>query len=172
MAGRKPIPIEIQKVKGNPGKRPLPETVDVPLMEKYREPPAHVKAQKYGKLFWQETLPLLIAMGVMTANDVTALSHYCIALSIHREASEALAKEGHTYKSIVKTFGKGKKQQTVSTVLRKSPHLEIVSTYSQLAQRFAVEFGLTPSSRSKVSFRAPPAPESKLSRYTNHAPPK
>lgn len=170
MTGRKPIPNELKRLKNNPGRRSLPkpeeEVKSVPAL--LAPAPPEVSEQKYGSHFWDMTMPVLIRMGVLNESDLTMFAHYCIACSIVRESSEAMAKGGLVYQTKVHTREVKKKIVKTSTVIRKSPYIEIINIYSRLAQSFAAEFGLTPSARSKITFRAPPAKDSKLREFLNN----
>lgn len=90
-----------------------------------------------ARKFWHEMAREMIALGVLTAADVPAFilmaEHYGVA----REAARQVAEQGLT---VVDATGS----------LRKNPVLQVLRDNSTAFRMFAVEFGLTPSSRSRL----------------------
>ncbi|MCE9636450.1 MAG: phage terminase small subunit P27 family [Planctomycetes bacterium] len=86
---------------------------------------------------WRRIVPLLAARGLLELTDRAALTGYCSAWGDLAQATRTLAEEGTT------TIGpKGQ--------LQSHPELRRLETARQALRQFAQEFGLSPSSRSRV----------------------
>ena len=134
MAGRKPKPTALKELEGNPGKRklntkePKPET-GMPDCPKWLLPEA--------KKEWQRLAKLMNQMGVLTEVDMAAFAAYCQSYARWKEAQEHIDESGSTFET-----DKGYQQQT--------PWVGIANTNQKLMLQAAAEFGLTPSSRSRI----------------------
>jgi P27 family predicted phage terminase small subunit len=132
--GRKPTPTAIKVLEGNPGKRklndrePRPEK-KAPSCPKWLEPEA--------KKEWRRLAKKMELMGVLTEVDMAAFAGYCQAYARWKEAEEFLTQHG----TIVKT---------PSGYWQTVPQVAIAQTYLKLMNRLAEQFGLTPSSRSRI----------------------
>src|SRR3990172_2095863 len=142
MRGRKPKPTVLRAIEGNPGKRPLNDREPKPP-EGTPDCPEYL--DEHGKAEWFRLVPILKQMRVFTEVDRTALAAYCTAFSrwIHAEA------QVKKYGTIVKSPEKG--------FPMKSPYLCVASEAMEAMRKFMVEFGLTPSSRSRL--RVPDQPD-------------
>ena len=76
-------------------------------------------------------------MGVLTEVDMAAFAAYCQSYARWKEAQEHIDSEGSTFET-----DKGYQQQT--------PWVGIANTNQKLMLQAASEFGLTPSSRSRI----------------------
>jgi len=146
--GRKPKPTNLKKIEGNPGCRPLNGNEPRPTIGELKAPPEYLN--EYAKKEWERLAPILHNMGLLTELDYTAFEAYCQSYSNYRQASEQLDKQG-----LILT---GRHGQTV-----KNPLNSIVNIYQQIMLKYLSEFGLTPSSRSKVT--ATQKRENKFSKY-------
>jgi len=86
---------------------------------------------------WRRVAPELIACGLLTVVDRAALEAYCETYAQWRRAIEAL-KDGMTF-----TTDKGYVQQL--------PEVAIANNALKQMRAFMTEFGMTPSSQSRVS---------------------
>lgn len=116
--------------------------------------PEHISA--VAKTEWARVSVELNNMGVLTKIDRAALAAYCQAWADWVEAEDQLAKYGKVVKSPVKTT-KRTKHHTSDEVVEtsggfpmQSPFLPIRNRALELMHRFAIEFGMTPSSRSRI----------------------
>jgi P27 family predicted phage terminase small subunit len=132
--GRKPKPTAVKELEGNPGKRPLNEL----------EPKPHRKAPKCptwldveAKREWRRVAKQLEELGVLTEVDMAAFAGYCEAYARWKEAEEFISKHG----TIVKT---------PSGYWQQVPQVSIAQTYLKIMIKFCEQFGLTPSSRSRI----------------------
>lgn len=140
--GRPPKPTAVKKRQGNPGRRPLNE--NEPVFEGTTTPPAHL--DKIARNEWRRLAPRLGFHKMLTPADRTAFAAYCAAYSTHVRAELALAKKSTlAYK-------------TSSGVLRPWPEVQISNQALSQMHRFLTEFGLTPSSRSRLNIETPGRP--------------
>ncbi len=73
MVGRQRTPTALKVVKGNPGKRPLPENEPDPRGEVKK--PAFVKYR--ATRFWKQFAPELERLGVLKSTDVVMFGVWC-----------------------------------------------------------------------------------------------
>jgi P27 family predicted phage terminase small subunit len=133
MRGRKPIPSAIRAVRGNPGKRTGNE----------REPefaaaipgcPAHLDGEARAE--WDRVAKELHDKGVLAQVDRAALACYCQAWGRLCEAEVKVRDMG-----LVLEGEKGSYQ---------NPWLFVANKAMEQIKAFAAEFGMTPSSRTRV----------------------
>jgi P27 family predicted phage terminase small subunit len=139
MRGRKPKPTILKVLDGNPGKRPL--------NDREPQPPGGIPVRPdwldaEAQAEWGRVTGELQMSGLLTVADRAALAAYCTAWSRWVEA-EAMVKK---YGTIVKSPAQG--------FPMKSPYLSIAEQALETMRKLMVEFGLTPSSRSRI--RVPP----------------
>ena len=134
MRGRKPKPTEKKRLEGNPGKRRLSKREPKPKASG-KIPPAEIDA--LAKQFIAEYLPLVQAMQIFTDADRAALELMSVHYSIAWQAAERVKREGLMLKN---AFG-----------WAKHPLLQVLRDNSRAFKAYAVEFGLTPSARSRIS---------------------
>jgi P27 family predicted phage terminase small subunit len=134
LAGRKPKPTALRRAQGNPGHRPLnnnePKPTGIPLC------PSHLN--EVAKREWRRIAPELIALGLLTKIDRAALAAYCVSYSRWVAAEQSVDK-----------FGTVIKLKNSDTPLR-NPHVTIANAALDQMRKFLVEFGMTPSSRSRI----------------------
>ena len=133
--GRKPKPTLMKSLEGNPGRRPLNDREPEPP-DGIPECPGFLDAE--AKAEWFRTAKVLSDMGLLTLADRSALAAYCTAYSRWVKAEEQVRKYGTIVKSPVKGFP------------MKSPYLTVADQALETMRKFMVEFGLTPSSRSRI----------------------
>lgn len=135
MKGRKPKPTVLRIREGNPGKRAI--------NDREPTPPAGIPDRPemltgVAAAEWDRTVAVLHEMGLLTQADRSALAAYCTAYARWVQAEEQVAKFGTIVKSPEKGFP------------MKSPYLTIADQALETMRKFMVEFGLTPSSRSRI----------------------
>ena len=132
--GRKPVPSALKELHGNPGKRPLNENEPKPL----KKAPACPKwLEPEAKKEWKRLAKQMEAIGILTEVDMGAFASYCQAYARWKEAEEFLTQHG----TIVRT---------PSGYWQQVPQVSIAQTYNKIMTKLATEFGLTPSSRSRI----------------------
>ena len=134
MAGRKPKPTAVKKLEGNPGKRKLNTKEPAPAKGM---PDCPEWLLPEAKKEWERLADLMNQMGVLTEVDMAAFAGYCQAYARWKEAEEFITQHG----TIVKT---------PSGYWQQVPQVSIAQTYLKIMNKFAEQFGLTPSSRSRI----------------------
>lgn len=139
MRGRKPKPVELKILEGNPGKRPLNLDAPVPT-QGIPACPSFLSAE--AKKEWRRVSKELLAVGLLTVVDRAALAGYCQAYARWKQAEEAIREFGLTYEYT-------NKNGSTNVVAR--PEVAIARECLMLIKAFCAEFGLTPSSRSRLT---------------------
>ncbi|MEQ8154486.1 MAG: phage terminase small subunit P27 family [Clostridiaceae bacterium] len=134
LRGRKPKPTAVKELEGNPGKRALNEFEPKPK-KKAPKCPAWLDAE--AKKEWRRVAKQLEDLGILTEVDMAAFAGYCEAYARWKEAEEFISKHG----TIVKT---------PSGYWQQVPQVSIAQTYLKIMIKFCEQFGLTPSSRSRI----------------------
>ena len=132
--GRKPTPTAIKMLEGNPGKRPLNTKEPKPAK---KAPSCPRWLERKAKKEWRRLAKQREQIGILTEVDMAAFAGYCQAYARWKEAEEFITQHG----SIVKT---------PSGYWQQVPQVSIAQTYLKIMNRFAEQFGLTPSSRSRI----------------------
>ncbi len=134
MAGRKPTPTALKLVRGNPGKRPI--NANEPKPSEHAPMPDWLSpaAAKH----WPLVAKQLSDARLLSSIDTAALGLYCEAFARWHHANQQIAKFGPIIKS-----PNGYPVQ--------SPYLGIANTAHDQMRKLLVEFGMTPSARSRVS---------------------
>ena len=142
-AGRRPTPTALKLVKGNPGKRALPKNEAVVALSE-PTPPAFLCDE--AKVEWGRVCSALYAAGLMTDLDRAALAAYAAAYGRWAQAERAInrmaAKDELNAALMVKT---------VSGNAIQNPLVGIANKAKSDMVRYATEFGMTPSARSRVT---------------------
>lgn len=135
--GPAPKPTALKVLQGNPGKRPLNEREPRPATTD-RTPGAPRWLGEGAKRQWRRIAPGLYAVGLLTEVDVTALGMLCEALAQYFEARSQVDMEGMVVES-----DKGNRYQ--------HPALGVMKSSRQEIMKWAVQFGMTPSARSRIT---------------------
>lgn len=132
--GRKPKPTALKILEGNPGKRQLNMNEPQPG-KKMPECPNWLEDE--AKEEWNRLAENLNQLGILTELDMAAFASYCQAYARWKEAEEFISQHG----AIVRTKS-GYWQQV--------PQVSIAHSNQKIMLQAASEFGLTPSSRSRI----------------------
>lgn len=133
MRGRKPTPMTIKRLNGNPGKRPLKQQLVAP--DGIPECPDHLDEE--ARKEWLRITRELDSMGILASIDRAALAAYCQVWSRWIDAEKLLADQGVIVKS-------------PSGYAIQNPALSIANKSVEQLHRFSVEFGMTPSARTRI----------------------
>lgn len=148
--GAKPKPTVKKILHGNPGRRPLNKKEPKPdIPDKVPRAPHHL--DKIAQKEWRRMAKELYPIGLLTNIDLTALAAYCVSFSTWMNAQQQIQKHGVLIKA-------------QSGFPMQSPYLAIANRAMTEMRKWMVEFGLTPSSRSKVEAN-PIKPESALEKF-------
>lgn len=133
MRGRKPKPTRQKQLAGNPGKRKLNRREPKPTMSADMQPAAiSVMAQVFQEKYLGELRRTKILTDVDMAAFELMSTHYAVAW----RAAERLEREGLTQTSVLG--------------ISKHPLLQVFRDNSNAFRAYAVEFGMTPSARSRI----------------------
>ncbi|HEY0009885.1 MAG TPA: phage terminase small subunit P27 family [Tepidisphaeraceae bacterium] len=150
MRGRKPIPTAIKELNGNPGKRalnhnePKPDAVIPPC-------PKHLSLE--AKKEWRRITKELHTLGIISKLDRAALAAYAQAWGRWCEAEEQLRNHGPIVRS-------------PSGFPIQNPYLAVANKAMEQIMKISSEFGLTPSSRSRIDAK-PHTPTDELQNFLN-----
>jgi P27 family predicted phage terminase small subunit len=143
-AGRKPKPTALKLIQGNPGKRAINKQEPQPEKPvKVPSPPAELG--KMAKAEWRRVAKELFDTGVLTRIDTKTLANYCQAYEDMKVARGLLAKHNLQNPDAINLV------KTMSGMVRTHPLVQQIRDNRKDMMAFAAEFGLTPSSRSRVT---------------------
>lgn len=141
--GRKPKPTALKLVTGNPGKRALPKNEAIVALAEPTPPPFLCDD---AKVEWGRVCSALYAAGLMTDLDRAALAAYCAAYGRWAQAERAINRMA------------GKDELNSALMIKTSngnaiqnPLVGIANKAKSDMVRYATEFGMTPSARSRVT---------------------
>lgn len=139
MAGRRPKPTKLKLLQGNPGKRKISENEPEPEIC-VPDPPDHLSDA--AREHWEQVACELAEAGILTRIDRDALGLYCEAYARWVHANEQIQKFGPLVKA-------------PSGYPMQSPFLAIANKAFDQMRAMLTEFGMTPSSRTKVQVERP-----------------
>ncbi|MCK6482254.1 MAG: phage terminase small subunit P27 family [Planctomycetes bacterium] len=132
--GRRPKPTVLKVLGGNPGHRPLNAREAAP---RRRIPSCPAILEGEARREWHRIARKLFDAGLLTEIDGPALMAYCLAYDRLLDAEQKLRQYGAVVKA-------------PSGYLSHSPYLAIANRALDQMRSMLVEFGMTPSSRSRV----------------------
>jgi P27 family predicted phage terminase small subunit len=135
LRGPAPKPTAIKQAEGNPGKRRL-NSNEPEFEATIPKVPSHI--DKEAKKEWRRIAPMLLRNHVLTEADYMALANLCQAWATLKRLQSLL---NDAPSLLVKTPA-GYVQQT--------PLFSMIGKQMALVNRLCQEFGLTPSSRTRV----------------------
>lgn len=135
--GPAPTPTALNKLRGNPGKRPLPKGEPMPATAD-RVPSAPRWLSEEARAEWKRLAPRLHAVGLLTDVDGLALAMLCEAFAQYVEAKGLVEREG-----MMAVSDKGNTYQHPAVGLMNSARNELL--------KWTREFGMTPSARSRIN---------------------
>ena len=137
--GRPAIPNNVHRMRGNPSKKSASELRDAVRPETHLpRAPGHLLPE--AKREWTRIGRNLEKLGLVSDIDRAALAVYCQAYARWRDAEIRIADLGES--ALVESTPSGYKQMGV--------WLQISNRAVDQMHKFAVEFGMTPSARSRV----------------------
>ena len=146
--GRKPKPSHLKLVTGNPGKRAMPKA-EARVVPALPTPPPHLSDE--AKVEWGRVSEELFKVGLLSGLDRSALAAYCQSYARWVQAERAI---GEMARRDQLTGG-----LMIKTTNGNAIQNPLVGTANKAAAdmvRYAAEFGMTPSARSRIE-AAPPA---------------
>ena len=136
-AGRKPKPTALKLIAGVPGHRPINNDEPEPdaVVESLAAPPW---MSGEGKAAWATEFPKLVRSHVMAEVDLNAFARYCQAFGRYLTAESYIAKQGEV---LIAPGG----------FPIQNPYLAVSNRADEQMRKAEAEFGMTPSSRSRVT---------------------
>ena len=138
MKGRKPKPTQLKVLEGNPGQRPLNESEPKPKPV-VPEPPEWLDEVALEE--WNRLAPLLESINLLTETDYIAFGNLMQEYSDMIKYRVFIRDNGPTYEHV---NVKGEKNITTR------PEAILLQKCVQNIKALCVEFGLTPSARSRI----------------------
>lgn len=136
--GPKNTPTVLKKLRGNPGKRPLPKDEPRPKKpSKMPQPPCDL-INNVARREWDRIGKELYDLGLLTNIDTTALAMYCTHFALWYGAVKSIKNEGMT-------------TITKNGYPIPNPNIKEIPKHFNSMMKILVEFGMTPSSRSKIT---------------------
>jgi P27 family predicted phage terminase small subunit len=142
MRGRKPKPTFLRVIGGNAGHRAINQREPTPRIAA-PTPPAILNDDARNE--WRRVASQLTKMGVLAVIDRSALAAYCSAFGDWIAATRAinrLAERGDPFGGLL--------SKTTNGNVIQNPLVGIANKARADMVRFAAEFGMTPSGRSRV----------------------
>lgn len=134
MPGPLPKPSHLKVLNGNPGNRPLNEQEPRPAQG---EPLKPSWLEGRAASAWDELVPELARIGLLTVVDGHALAVYCEAWATYVQASEVVRKEG----VLIESYRGG---------MAKNPAAQIMRDSADLMMKVGGQFGLSPATRARL----------------------
>lgn len=149
--GPAPKPTALRVAEGNPGKRALPvnEPQPEPLVE-IPKPPSFL--MDLAKKHWKEQAEILQRAGLLTEVDLDAFAAMCNSYATWVDAQRQLKKTG--------MLVRGPSGHPVM-----SPYISISEKALNRLLQYQKEFGLTPSSRTRVQLDSGDGEEDEFSEF-------
>ncbi len=134
VGGRKPKPTELRILEGNKEHRPIKKNPKFkPVCPK---PPKWM--DKEAKLEWRRLAKILFSKGLLTEVDLSMFQAYCIWYGKFIDAAKKIKHD---------VF------ETDSGYQASNPLISVANKYFDNMRKIATEFGMTPSSRSRLDIK-------------------
>ena len=134
----RPKPTRLKILSGNPGHRPLNEREPKPAIPT-ELPEAPLPLSRVARKEWTRTGGILLRMRVLTEADLAAFAAYCVVFGRWQEAENDVRRRG------VMVPAKPRSKNLIQ-----NPFLGIANKALQQMLRLLAEFGLTPSTRTRI----------------------
>jgi P27 family predicted phage terminase small subunit len=161
MRGRKPKPTCLKLVDGNPGRRPIKQD-DFSPAAVIPECPAHLQGEARAE--WDRLTQLLDEYGMVSEADRGALAMICTLWGRYVAAETVIEAAAKKLPGSYGLFVKSPNDFPVQ-----SPWLAVSNKAMEKYHQMCAEFGLTPSSRARVSLTTSQPDESAAQQATGTA---
>ena len=151
--GRRPLPTAVKALRGNPGKRKPNDSEPIPVAG---DPLMPAGLSEAAAAEWHAMIPCLRMMGILTPVDRAALAGYCYAYDIWMLASKDVQEFGVMIKDpVMGRKGTPEEFEVIAYITKKNPAVAVANEALKTMKSYLVEFGMTPSSRSKLHVEKP-----------------
>jgi P27 family predicted phage terminase small subunit len=151
MAGRKPLPTHLKLVKGTARPHRINQAEPKPAVA-VPEPPAHLDERARAR--FSAMAEMLARHGVMTELDAAALARYAVVWCRWIEAEAEVKRRGPVVK-------------TEAGNIIQNPFLSVANKCLLQMAQIESEFGMTPSSRSRIRMAKPADQADPFEEYLN-----
>jgi P27 family predicted phage terminase small subunit len=141
--GRKPKPGYLRVLEGNRGHRPIPNVPQPDVLREVPEPPAYLSG--YARDEWLRLAPSLHRIGCLTVLDLSVFAVYCATVGRWMQCEELLAKM-----AAGDPVTTGLTVRTGPGSLTQHPIYRVAVEAARDMLKYAAEFGLTPSTRTRI----------------------
>jgi P27 family predicted phage terminase small subunit len=142
--GRRPTPVRLKLLRGNPGQRRIGDVFDPPKPPKPLEPPDFLTGRALEE--WHRVAPSLTVMGLLCELDVMPLASYCTACGRWIDAETLLKELANLDDKAKGLLVRGSKGQA-----RANPLIQVSREAAADMIRAADEFGFSPAARSRIA---------------------
>lgn len=144
--GPKPLPANVHALRGNASKKPIAQFLDG-VHPGVQIPPCPTHLTPDARIEWKRVASELEALGLICQIDRAALAAYCSAwaevVTCERKITALNAKDADGSAGLVSITPSGYQQMSVWLQIRNRAYDRMM--------KFASEFGMSPSSRSRVT---------------------
>lgn len=148
--GRPRKPTSLKVLHGDFEKNPQRKTKNEPTPEvKTPKCPAHLPT--LAKNEWKRICSELVELGVLSLAERASLEQYCRAYAEWREAGKSLEQNGRFY--------------VEDGTTKENPAGKAMRSWAGICHKLLCEFGLTPSSRSRLTISEAETQDTKEARY-------
>ena len=153
MAGRRPKPLAMHQLNGNPSMLSKAELTGADNPQPESGIPEMPKGMALlARREWKHITPLLLKNGLLSGVDGKALMAYCEAYGRWQEASKLVDKYG----PVIRTSFQTDEGEIVLGDLKTNPAVSQSMQWLKLMKSFLIEFGLTPASRRNLKINKTP----------------
>ena len=139
MKGRKPKPTNLKILEGNPGRRPLNKNEPKPPVV-YPKPPSYL--DPVAKKCWKKMGEVLARHGLLTELDTMTFELLCSTFSKYTSARRRIDEKMRKGEDLTYLNEHGE--------VRRDPNIITEENAKKELMRLLPEFGMTPSSRSRI----------------------
>lgn len=140
--GRPPKPTALRLIQGNPGKRPINKSEPKP---KPSVPRCPAFLNRLARAEWHRVCRTLVALGLVTQIDRSALAAYCVSFARWSQAEVDLlamaAQDPTTHGTML---------QTKAGHPIQNPMVNVANRAMADMCRYGADFGMNPSARSRI----------------------
>jgi P27 family predicted phage terminase small subunit len=134
----------LRVLEGNRGHRPIPAVPQPDIPPEVPEPPAFLSPLAQDE--WHRLAAGLHRVGALTAGDLMPFAAYCVSTARWQQAEQLLANMG-----VGDPASEGLTVRTGTGGLVAHPLFRIAVQSARDMLKYAAEFGLTPSARTRVA---------------------
>ena len=145
--GRKPKPLALHIINGNPSNLDIKKKIEETPKFESLTPKCPERLNNAAKEEWNRIAPQLEKQGILTIADKATFELYCQIYGECVELEEFIKEKGMTY---IHTK-KNKYGQIISEYVTQYPQVSQLDRKRNLLIKICAEFGLTPSSRGRMS---------------------